>query len=146
MVGLALAWSGSVSAALADNYSDIQTVGTTYLNTIVYRKVVTMDRYDIQVSGLYGVVRFLHGNGGGMILLSKTSGAWKVLIEGGGEINAQLMQNAGVPAADATKLLTACPLLQIQPLAIPKQLKSRFAEPYVGRGGVRFASATRCKQ
>jgi hypothetical protein len=60
----------------------------------------------VAVTSDYALVSWLQGEGGGVALLKKTSGAWNILAHGGGWYGLGELKKYGVPQAIAERLLT----------------------------------------
>jgi len=59
----------------------------------------------IAVASDYALVRWLQGEGGGVVLLKKVSGTWNILAHGGGWYGLDALKEYGVPQAIAERLL-----------------------------------------
>lgn len=61
--------------------------------------------YRTIVEGNYALATWRWGEGGGQAVLSKQNGRWSVLTFGGGAVNAATLQESGVPANIAQRLI-----------------------------------------
>ena len=129
----------NASPAFADDTSDIANVSSAYISNVIFERTITFDHFTEYIRGINAIVRYQTANAAGMLYLSKSTGAWVVVISGGGQINAQMLQNENVSASDAAALLTICPSSNRVPLIHIAAMHAQFS-----RIGARPADAVRC--